>query len=381
MPVKIEIKRPQNKPRANDLCWCGSGKKHKKCHRDRSKMAKVSLFAIQKKAMSEFDRKYCSHPDASVEECDQIIKSHTITKSLSLKSIAESGHVYSSKSGFADFNRNNSHFEPKKIGIKLASTFKGFCGKHDNKIFQPIESGRIELDCKSIFLLSYRTVAHEMYKKEAELFAIEVYKDELDKGLSLEQQYEFQSEMQIRVSATKTGLKETRISKVKYDRILIEQDFSKFKYVAVQLDTLLPVVSSGGRFPDFNFEKKPLFNVYDTYDEPPMAVLNIVNDNRGAIACIAWLRDDQRLIDFAENFLKMIGNRGSDFLIQLAITSSENTFYRPSWWENLDQKTRDFLCDASLSDVKQEVPFWYESIAIPMKFGSTGKVIETIKNY
>ena len=34
---------PENKPLRNDLCWCGSGKKYKKCHlpEDDKKAAKV----------------------------------------------------------------------------------------------------------------------------------------------------------------------------------------------------------------------------------------------------------------------------------------------------------------------------------------------------
>ncbi len=27
-----EMTGPANKPERNDLCWCGSGKKYKKCH-------------------------------------------------------------------------------------------------------------------------------------------------------------------------------------------------------------------------------------------------------------------------------------------------------------------------------------------------------------
>ncbi|HIG53357.1 MAG TPA: hypothetical protein EYG11_12075 [Candidatus Latescibacteria bacterium] len=34
MPVRIEVK-----PGRNDPCWCGSGKKYKKCHLDADRAA------------------------------------------------------------------------------------------------------------------------------------------------------------------------------------------------------------------------------------------------------------------------------------------------------------------------------------------------------
>lgn len=373
--------RPKGKIGANEPCWCGSGKKFKKCHRDKERQPVVNPHEFAKEAISEFNRKYCSHPQASSGGCNHIIKSHTITKGMALKAIAEDGHVYTGKSSFQDFNKNNGRIVPKKVGVNLASTFLGFCGKHDNELFEPIEQGEICLDSEGIFLLSYRTMAFEMYQKEAELHAIKVCRDTLDKGRSRERQVSLQSEMNVRIRYTEMGVREASVSKGKYDQMLTSGTFSDLKYVAVRIDQPLPIVSSGGRFPDFDFERNALFDISDAYDDPPIVMMNIVSDRAGTIASLAWLRDDPRLISFADNFLKMIDERGVDFLVHLGIATCDNTYYRPSWWEGLDKVTQDALCDAAISDVSPGVPRWHEAIANPISFGLPGQVTKTVKQY
>lgn len=379
LPVKkLE---PKKKLGRNDPCWCRSGKKYKKCHLEREHKPQINSHVIAKKATKDFERKFCSHPEASSDNCDHIIKAHTITKGYGLKAIEEKKHVYTGKVGFADFNKNKGNLKPKKVGVNLASTFMGFCGKHDNATFEPIEQGVIKLDPESIFLLSYRSAAYEAYGKAAELNSLTVYRD-LDHGLSLERQREIQTELSTRIKWTEIGLKETNIIKKKFDDILLSKKYEDLKFVAVRLDQHLPIVMSGGRFPDYDFENNKLFSFTETYfDDPPMMQINIVSDTQGALATVTWTRDDERNTAFAENFVKMIDERGVDFLVHMAIASSENTYYRPSWWEGLDQKTRDRLCRDALSDVGVEFHPWHIAVSNPVVFGLAGNVVETVRHY
>ena len=51
----------------------------------------------------------------------------------------------------------------KSIGINRASTFRGFCQKHDKEIFEPIEDHALQLTQKHLLLLNYRSLSKEMY--------------------------------------------------------------------------------------------------------------------------------------------------------------------------------------------------------------------------
>ncbi len=364
-----------SKIRDNDPCWCNSGKKFKKCHRDRESQPEINPYDLAIEASSDFRKKYCSHPNAP-EACNHIISAHTITKSLVLKTIKDKdGHVYSSTPKFTDIFRDKGRFIPRKVGINDASTFTGFCAKHDNALFEPIEQGSIELNEESIFLLSYRTMAYETYQKKAELNMLMVLRDNIDKGKSFDRQVAVQANISERITFTTMGAHETGISKAKYDAVLKSRDYSDFNYVAVRINEPLPIVTSGGHFPTFGFERNPLFNIYEIYDDPPLVLINILNDKAGAIASIAWFRDDPRLNEFANGFLKMVKERGADFLVQLGIATCNNTFYRSSWWEALDEETQKVFCNAAMSGVVDDVPPWNEAIATPINLGLKGKIV------
>jgi hypothetical protein len=89
---------------------------------------------------------------------------HSQAKSSSLKSIAVDGHVT---------ERDFSIFPPrtrlgwKNKGINKATTFPGFCSQHDIKLFRQADSlGKSNLNQKALTMLSFRTFALEMRKKE-----------------------------------------------------------------------------------------------------------------------------------------------------------------------------------------------------------------------
>lgn len=375
------ILKVPNKIGPNEACWCGSGRKYKKCHREREKQKPIDIGTFSDTALAEFERKYCSHPSASPTTCNRIVKAHTITKSIALKTISENGHVYTSSNDQSRFSPVRRPLGPKKVGLKLASTFFGFCGKHDNELFEPIEKGEILFNDESMFLLAYRALAMELYKKEAELHAVKVARDIADRGRPVSQQILIQSELKERLHYTEIGTRETRTSKRKYDELLISRDFKNLKYIAIRFKDRLPIVSSGGRFPDFDFDGRPVFDIHEEYDDPPLVLLNIINDKNGAIATLAWLRDDPRLKAFAECFQRNLTERGADFLILLGISACENTFYQPSWWDSLDDSAKNTLSTAVLSDVDPEIPSWGNIIQTKIKSNVTLEIIGKVEKY
>ena len=113
---------------------------------------------------------YCLHPEASPDTCGtRIIRAHTIQRKGGLAQITENGHVISVKAGFEDIFKNEGQVIPRQISARDASTFTGFCDRHDNEMFKPVEAGRPILNEETIFLLSFRALAYELYTKESAL--------------------------------------------------------------------------------------------------------------------------------------------------------------------------------------------------------------------
>jgi len=79
----------------NDLCWCDSGKKYKKCHMNREQQQEVPFYKISQDFKENIKFKTCMVPDELKHECDnKIIKAHTISKGANLKHIARDNKVY-----------------------------------------------------------------------------------------------------------------------------------------------------------------------------------------------------------------------------------------------------------------------------------------------
>jgi hypothetical protein len=144
----------------NDLCWCGSMKKYKYCHLNRSQEEPILPVIALKIHRQLFQKGYCLHAQADPHTCVMpIVKAHTIQRNGGLSQIALNGNVYSFATG------HNLHHgvlaEAKVIGINQASTFNGFCKMHDEKTFEPIEKHPFQ----STFLLAYRALCREIFLK------------------------------------------------------------------------------------------------------------------------------------------------------------------------------------------------------------------------
>jgi len=142
------------------LCWCGSGLRYSKCHRDRDKQIPLKSYEIDAEFRKAFSKKYCLHPQSSSSVCSQyIVKAHSVSVSSNLKNIAENGHV------LRFYFRPKAPVEARKrmtaqsIGVNKASTFTGFCKVHDSLTFACIDKPVGLLTPKHYFLLAYRALS------------------------------------------------------------------------------------------------------------------------------------------------------------------------------------------------------------------------------
>lgn len=101
----------------------------------------------------------CLDPTLSCTE--KAINAHSVQNATSLGLIAEGNHVYELRMRV----KNGSPeclFE--KVGRNQASTFPGFCSRHDTEIFKPIDTKPLSLDdAEQLFLIAYRSVTRELH--------------------------------------------------------------------------------------------------------------------------------------------------------------------------------------------------------------------------
>ena len=233
--------KPQRKMPRNSPCWCGSGKKWKKCHLGRASQPPIRLGKQMSRLYREFQKGYCSHPEASSDNCsDKIVRAHTIQRGGGIAAIAENGHVVSAKSAAQDLVKNCGAFVPREVGVRSASTFMGFCDKHDNSMFQSVEKRSVLLTRQSCFLFGFRALSYELFTKRAELRSMAMMR-ELDAGQSFAYQCQWQQEMNLREYGAKRALADCERWKNRYDKIFLHCQFEEYRFVGVS-DFLTSVV-------------------------------------------------------------------------------------------------------------------------------------------
>ena len=131
----------------------------------------IHLRNLLRRTRAELRRKYCLHPDASGDCSKRIISAHTVQRAILAKYIAVENHVLRFEvEPLADPMRGMLVY-PKRRGINRATTFFGFCDKHDCELFRPLEAIEFAFQPEQIALLGYRAICRDAYGKEAEIAA------------------------------------------------------------------------------------------------------------------------------------------------------------------------------------------------------------------
>ena len=236
----------------------------------------------------EFQSGYCSHPQASPEDCSsRIIRSHRVQRRGGIAAKAENGRVISAKAGARGRLWNHGGFVPREVGVRSASTFMGFCDTHDNSMFQPIESQSAALNPESCFLLGFRAVSYELFQKTAALRSMNIIR-EMDRGRPFENQCAFQQLVHIQEEGTKRGISDIKTWKKQYDTIFMKEQFQQYRFVGVEYSSVLPIVGCGAFHPEYDFAGKRL-QIVGRGDVPHELVsLNLTVLNGRSVLVIGW---------------------------------------------------------------------------------------------
>src|SRR5579859_4904779 len=208
----------------NDPCWCGSGKKYKKCHLNRESATRLPFKAMAQTFRNASAQKVCLQPLAAPGICDKIVSAHTIQRSRVLESLVDhSKHVRSFfPVDFDDTGKPKLH----RVGWRDASTFTGFCAKHDEITFKPLEVGGFEGTLQQCFLIGYRAVCHEVYQKSGNLKSLPTLRNVVDRGLPPIDQKEIQQFWDVFEAGTNLGLANFMKLKAAMDAQLLKAEYS-----------------------------------------------------------------------------------------------------------------------------------------------------------
>ena len=267
----------------NDPCWCGSEKKYKKCHLNRESETQLPFEAIAQRTLAVAKIERCLHPSAAPAVCDRVVSAHTIQRSRVLERIVDSNnHVRTFFSARTDFSLDGPRV--LRVGWKEASTFTGFCARHDSLTFRPLETAEFGGSMEQCFLVGYRALCYELHQKSRMLKSHPTFLSLVDRGLPVAAQAEMQRMGNAQEAGFRKGIEDFARLKALMDGQLLRGSFSGWSRTIINFTGPLCVASTGAISPNHDFDGKQLQVLHDPDQRIQELLFGIVSSSDGGAA-------------------------------------------------------------------------------------------------
>jgi hypothetical protein len=219
---------------------------------------------------------------------------------------------------------------PEDFGINRATTFYGFCGYHDNELFEPIDALNPVPSIENAGLLAFRTFAREIYTKQAALEAFEKHLKQQD--LSDAQR----GYCREHIKGSKKGLSDLLASRQPFQDAVISGDWSAFDYHWTEFDGVPAIGVSGGFSPEFDFDGTPLQSLLQD-KSMELLFVNVLPSVSGTStsAVFTWLKSSGAARKFVRSFDALEDLQKGTGIVCLSFEHLENVAFPAKWWEGL----------------------------------------------
>jgi len=328
----------------NDPCWCGSGKKYKRCHINRTDQDVVRPWEVDAHFRQRAERGECLHVGATAGSiCGKAaIGSHTVPRKM-LRLIARNGHVYHQSATIQDLEKNQGQLRIKLIGVNEASVLPIFCEDHDSGTFLPLEQAQFTGSKEQCFLLAYRAICDEFAKKRRTLNSVPVLKG-FDRGKALPEQVRIQTMLTAFAAANEASVRDMESQKRTFDAMLQGHNYTDLQGYVVTFESLPEILCSGGHYPECDFAGKPLQYLGDLSKTMEQILFALIATERGGAFVFAWHdRSKEVCRKLAASLDALPDNDLPHAIVRFVFEFCENRYFNPDWWEGTDQNTKDAL--------------------------------------
>jgi hypothetical protein len=290
--------------------------------------------------------------------CDaqSIRRSHTIHRAGSIGRIAENQHV------LTPVLNNNGEMEMGRFGINTASTFPGFCVKHEQLFAEFENTGSITSE-RHVVLQAYRTLCREVARKDHEIIGLQRI---LEQRKTMRQEYLLRS---IQETWTDAALQSVEVEGDEIEDYITTL-LNGAKEAAAELrgdlhDELFEAISG-----------QPLKSALQTIsipiemsvslsglgelsyrrdcdsDQPPFqatCLLGVLPQNGSTLAFIGA---DRKHVDVVKGYCSWMANgfNSLNAIESWMINGSDHWFIRPSAWAAIPQQRQDRVLRSLMSD-------------------------------
>ena len=347
----------------NDPCWCGSGKKYKKCHLTRAEQPRATPGQIEQAVRERWRVKACLHPNAAAGVCGKIIDAHTVQRSGALREIVDSKNLV--RTFYQVRPDKSGGITPRTVGWRQASTFTGFCSVHDG-VFELVERQVFTGTPEQCFLLSYRSICFEMYQKSGSERSNPIMAELVDRGLPLEAQQRAQEMLGVMRLGVQKGREDAETVKEFMDRHLLSGDYRGWRWLILEFTGQLSITTCGAISPNVALSGEQLQVLHDLNSDVQWLTVNVVPTESGGAVVLGHIVNATAPTRLVDELNALNDNRLLEILPQFVFAYIENCYFSGSWWTSLSSEQQKLVTlHARNTNAYYNVPRYEESKLVP----------------
>lgn len=335
----------------NDLCWCGSNKKFKRCHFNRENQPPVDPWQVEAQLKKGFSTKECLAPESFRGDCSgTIVLAHTVPMGSSLSNISENGHVYGYKIGFAELNKTGGLILPRKIGVRKASSFYGFCGYHDKSIFSCVEDEPFIGSPEQCLVMAFRIASREYYAKKSAQ-SLPSLLEGADRGKNVRVQralHQFRAYQSVGLDA---GLRDINNSYTELANALCNGQHDILRSVIYYFDETFPAMFAGGFAPITDLNGTLLQDLGDPSVKSEHLFVTALGTINGSAIVISWFETESAGQILTKQLSELDTSYLPSVLLQLVVRQFENVYYSIGWYDGITQRAKKHLTALTMDGV------------------------------
>lgn len=280
---------------------------------------------------------YCLHPESPHNCCGNTIKSHAVQKAFLRQIANDRSEVYTQHTSLSS---QNDFVRIKLAGVNNASTYRGFCARHDNELFAPIEDCPLQLHREHALLLNYRSLSRERYFLVQWL---ENYKQHVeDEGLDNPTFYNKLLVFFHLQTGTHCSFTNFRQMSEMRDAIL-HSDYSQTSFYAIEFDRPPEILGCASITPTVDVHGKELQAPFQGYVLDTISVSLLPYSDGKGVAIFAWHGNSTTNERFVEALQSLACRDVPDTIVRFLFHHVKEIYFSPRWWDALSSAAQNSL--------------------------------------
>ena len=251
---------------------------------------------------------------------------------------------------FFDQQKWDIETAPNRIGIGEASTFTGFCSRHDDELFAPIEKSPFAGTTEQVALLGYRAVCYELFMKQSDIRITELRR-ESDKGQPLWYQQMTQDSIFHYKLGLNKSIQEIGALKDTYGKALFHNSPDVLSHYVVHLDVNPEVQCCGVVQATHDFRGNRIAQLGNLKQPASWLSFSLIPTDSGGAAVFSWPKKHLKSAEVVGTLDDLSDSALPHAIVRFAFEFFENTYFSPDWWDGLDRSAQISLKERQLRDI------------------------------